>query len=95
VTFTPPSKSSILSWTSSKNPSAKTERTSSESWAGLKGGPDAGLHAAEDDRLLHAAVALHGELLDQDGRRGLGADGLGQRHQDRQHDDGGKTQAPP
>src|SRR3989440_5527882 len=41
VTFTPPSKSSTLSWTSSKNPRLKIERRSSEAWEGLKGSPTA------------------------------------------------------
>src|SRR4030095_16722191 len=41
VTFTPPSKSSTLSWTSSKKPRLKIARRSSEAWDGLKGAPTA------------------------------------------------------
>src|SRR5712692_489985 len=39
VSFTPPSKSSIFAWTSSKNPSAKIARMSSARRAGTKGLP--------------------------------------------------------
>jgi len=61
---------------------------------GAEGRADGGLHAAEDDGLLHAPVALDGELFDEDGgllrghHRGQAADG-------REHDDDGKTQAAP
>ena len=39
ISLTPPSKSSVLSWTSSKNPSEKTLRMSSARRVGTKGVP--------------------------------------------------------
>src|SRR2546425_836780 len=62
---------------------------------GTEGRADGRFHAAEDDRLLHAAIALDGELFDEDGGL-LGGHHRREIEHSREHDDDdGKTQAPP
>ena len=71
VTLTPPSKSSTASWTSSKKPRREDGPEILGEREGLKALPSRALDPAEDHRLLDPAVALDGELLDDD-RAGLG-----------------------
>src|SRR5437667_4043141 len=61
---------------------------------GTEGRADGRFHAAEDDRLLHAAIALDGELFDEDGGL-LGGHHRREIEHSEHDDDDGKTQAPP
>ena len=63
---------------------------------GAEEGADGRLHAAEDHRLLHAAIALDDDLLDEDRRLLLGRRDSRETGHDCERNDGdGNTQAPP
>src|SRR5438309_5077270 len=60
----------------------------------IEGGADRRLHAAEDDGVLHAAVALDGDVLDDDRRRRRRL-GPGPRRRDgREHKKNGEKNSP-